>query len=95
MNLHPSGFDDALRTAFAHPGPAVVDVLTVRQELAIPPKITLHQAKGFTLWATPSILSGYGSVVLDVAKTNLRQLALEECGNGPRGRRPIRPPSGS
>jgi pyruvate dehydrogenase (quinone) len=73
----PGELDDALRTAFAHPGPALVDILTVRHELAIPPKITLHQAKGFTLWATRSILSGDGKAVLEVAKTNLRQLALE------------------
>jgi pyruvate dehydrogenase (quinone) len=37
---HPSELDDALRAAFAHPGPAVVDVVTARQELALPPTIT-------------------------------------------------------
>ena len=74
---HPGELDDALRAAFAHPGPAVVDVVTARQELALPPKITFEQARGFTLWATRSVLSGDGNAVLDVAKTNLRQLALE------------------
>ena len=72
----PADLDDALRAAFAHSGPAVIDVLTRRQELAIPPTVTFHQAKGFTLWATRSILSGDGKAVLDVATTNLRQLAL-------------------
>ena len=32
--------------------------MTERQELAIPPGITLAQAKGFTLWATRTVLSG-------------------------------------
>ena len=73
----PAELEDVLRTAFAHPGPAVVDVLTLRQELAIPPRITFAEAKGFTLWATRSILSGAGDEVLEVARTNLRQLALE------------------
>jgi len=73
----PDQLDDALRAAFAHPGPAVVDVVTARQELALPPKISFAQASGFTLWATRSVLSGDGSTVLEVAKTNLRQLALE------------------
>ena len=73
----PADLDDALRAAFAHSGPAVIDVLTRRQELAIPPTVTFHQAKGFTLWATRSILSGDGKAVLDVATTNLRQLTLE------------------
>ena len=74
---HPGELDDGLREAFAHDGPAVIEVMTVRQELSIPPKITAEQAKGFTLWATRSILSGRGDEVLEVAKTNLRELALE------------------
>jgi pyruvate dehydrogenase (quinone) len=74
---HPSELDDGLRTAFAHDGPALVEVMTVRHELAIPPKITTDQASGFTLWATRSILSGRGDEVLEVAKTNLRELSVE------------------
>jgi pyruvate dehydrogenase (quinone) len=73
----PGELDDALRAAFAHPGPSLVDVVTARQELALPPKISFQQASGFTLWATRSVLSGDGSTVFEVAKTNLRQLALE------------------
>jgi len=74
---HPSELGDGLRAAFAHDGPAVVEVMTVRQELSIPPGITADQAKGFTLWATRSILSGRGDEVLEVAKTNVRELAVE------------------
>jgi pyruvate dehydrogenase (quinone) len=74
---HPGELDDALRAAFAHPGAAVVDVVTARQELALPPTISFEEARGFTLWATRSVLSGDGGTVLEVAKTNLRQLALE------------------
>jgi len=73
----PSELDDGLRAGLAHDGPAVIEVMTVRQELSIPPKITLEQATGFTLWATRSILSGRGDEVLQVAKTNLRELAVE------------------
>ena len=72
----PSQLGDGLRTAFAHPGPALVEVMTARQELSIPPRISVDQAKGFTLWATRSILSGRGDEVLEVAKTNLRELSL-------------------
>jgi pyruvate dehydrogenase (quinone) len=73
----PSELEDGLRTAFAHDGPTVVEVMTVRHELSIPPKITAEQASGFTLWATRSILSGRGDEVLQVAKTNLRELSVE------------------
>jgi pyruvate dehydrogenase (quinone) len=51
--------------------------MTVRQELSIPPKISYDQARGFTLWATRSIFSGHGDEVIEVAKSNLRELALE------------------
>jgi pyruvate dehydrogenase (quinone) len=74
---HPSELEDGLRTAFAHDGPAVIEVMTDRQELSIPPGITADQARGFTLWATRSILSGRGDEVLQVAKSNIRELALE------------------
>ena len=74
---HPSELGDALRSALAHDGPAVIEVMTSRQELAMPPAITAGQAKGFALWATRSVLSGGGGEVLEVAATNLRQLAFE------------------
>jgi pyruvate dehydrogenase (quinone) len=73
----PSELEDGLREGLSHDGASVIEVLTVRQELSIPPKITYDQAKGFTLWATRSILSGGGDEVLEVAKSNLRQLARE------------------
>jgi hypothetical protein len=46
--------------AFTHDGPALVDVRTARQELSLPPKLTYGQIKGFTLYATRTILSGEG-----------------------------------
>ena len=73
----PDDLDAALTEAFAHPGPALVDVRTHRHELAIPPAITVKEAAGFTLWATRSVLNGDASAVLDVARTNLRQVGLE------------------
>jgi pyruvate dehydrogenase (quinone) len=63
-----------LKEAFAHDGPALVDVVTARQELAIPPAITLEQTKGFTLYALRTVLSGRGDELLNLAKTNWRQL---------------------
>ena len=69
--------EDTLRAALAHNGPALVDVRTARQELSLPPKLTYGQIKGFTLYATRTILSGEGSELLEVTKTNLRQLEIE------------------
>jgi hypothetical protein len=67
--------EDALRAAFGHDGPALVDVRTARQELALPPKLTFGQIKGFTLYATRTILSDGGEELVELAKTNLRELA--------------------
>jgi pyruvate dehydrogenase (quinone) len=72
-----SELDDALRAAFAHDGPALVDVATARHELSLPPKLTYGQLKGFTLYATRTVLSGEGSELVELAKTNLRQLESE------------------
>jgi pyruvate dehydrogenase (quinone) len=37
----------------------------------------VKQAAGFTLWATRSVLEGDATTVIDVARTNLRQIAFE------------------
>ena len=63
---------EALREAFAHPGPAVVDVVTAKHELAMPPKIQWAQAKGFSLYMLRAVLSGRGDEVVELANTNLR-----------------------
>jgi len=72
-----SDLEVALNSAFAHDGPAVVEVLTARQELSMPPKLTLEQMKGFTLYATRTILSGHGDEIVELARTNIRDIALE------------------
>ena len=69
--------EDALRAAFAHDGPALVDVRTARHELSLPPKLTYGEIKGFTLYATRTILSGEGGELIELTKTNLRQLQIE------------------
>jgi pyruvate dehydrogenase (quinone) len=69
--------EDALRDAFAHDGPALVDIRTARQELSLPPKLTYGQLRGFTLYATRTILSGGGEELIEVTKTNLRELDVE------------------
>jgi pyruvate dehydrogenase (quinone) len=57
--------------ALAHDGPALVEVLVSRQELSMPPTITLEQAKGFSLFALKAVLSGRGDEIVDLAEVNL------------------------
>lgn len=67
----PNDLEAALRSAFDHPGPALVDVVTARQELAIPPSITAKQVGGFALYALRTIMSGRGDERIDLADTNV------------------------
>jgi pyruvate dehydrogenase (quinone) len=60
-----------LAQALAHDGPALVEVLVSRQELSMPPTITIEQAKGFSLFALKAVLTGRGDEVIDLAKVNL------------------------
>jgi Thiamine pyrophosphate-requiring enzymes [acetolactate synthase, pyruvate dehydrogenase (cytochrome), glyoxylate carboligase, phosphonopyruvate decarboxylase] len=60
-----------LDKALAHPGPALVEVHVARQELAMPPTITLEQATGFGLFMLRAVLSGRGDEIIDLAKVNL------------------------
>jgi pyruvate dehydrogenase (quinone) len=63
--------EPTLRAAFAHDGPALVDVVTERLELAVPPKIEAEQVKGFSLYALRAIMTGRGDEVMELAKANL------------------------
>jgi pyruvate dehydrogenase (quinone) len=74
---HPSELQDGLREGLAHDGASIIEVMAERQELSLPPGITAAQAKGFALWATRSVLSGRGDEVLHLARTNVRELALD------------------
>ncbi|MFJ6651566.1 ubiquinone-dependent pyruvate dehydrogenase [Microbacterium sp. NPDC091313] len=61
----------AIERALAAPGPVLLDVVVARQELSIPPSITLEQAKGFALYALRTVMSGRGDELLDLADTNV------------------------
>ncbi|HCS61799.1 MAG TPA: ubiquinone-dependent pyruvate dehydrogenase [Microbacterium sp.] len=65
---------DAVREVLAHDGPALLDVVTERQELSMPPAISAEQIKGFALYAVRTVMSGRGDELLDLAKANWRQL---------------------
>jgi pyruvate dehydrogenase (quinone) len=68
----PANLEGALRDAFAHKGPALVDVVSARQELAMPPKATLEQAYGFSLFLMRAVMDGRATQIIDLARTNLR-----------------------
>ncbi|HTF45647.1 MAG TPA: ubiquinone-dependent pyruvate dehydrogenase [Terriglobales bacterium] len=67
----PDQVEPMIAQALKHDGPALVEVLVARQELAMPPTITLEQAKGFSLFMVKAVLNGRGDEIIDLARVNL------------------------
>ena len=67
----PQDLKAGLAAAFAHDGPALVDVVSARQELAMPPKATAGQAYNFGLFTLKAVLDGRARQLIDLAKVNL------------------------
>jgi pyruvate dehydrogenase (quinone) len=70
----PTQIRAALRQAFAHDGPALVDLVTDPRALSIPPKITRQQVSGFTAAMSKEILGGGMGEVMAMARSNLRNV---------------------
>lgn len=54
-----------------HGGAALVEVIVHRQELLLPPKISLKEMAGFGLFMVKALLSGHGDEIIDLVKINL------------------------
>jgi pyruvate dehydrogenase (quinone) len=67
----PADVDQGIAAALAHDGPALVDAVVNRTELAMPPSITVEMAKGFTLYMVRAVINGRTNELVDLAKTNL------------------------
>jgi pyruvate dehydrogenase (quinone) len=67
----PAELESAVREVIAHDGPALLDVLTNRQELSMPPNLELAQVTGFSLYLMKAVMNGRGEAVIDLAQTNL------------------------
>jgi len=67
----PSEVRPAVERALAIDGPVLVDVLTNPSELSMPPKATLKQARGYSLYLLKEILAGGAEGVVGDLKSNL------------------------
>ena len=67
----PEELEPALRAAFAHPGPALVDVLVHRRELSIPPSIRAKEVAGFSLYLAKCVINGDGDAIEELVESNL------------------------
>ena len=67
----PGDLNAAAAEILEHKGPALLDVVVNRQELAMPPKATAEQIKGFRLYVLKAVMNGRGDEIIDLARTNL------------------------
>jgi pyruvate dehydrogenase (quinone) len=74
--IHVEGAADlegAIKETLAHDGPVFGNVMTAKQELVMPPKIQLEQAKGLSLYMLKAIVNGRGDEPVELVQTNLRR----------------------
>jgi pyruvate dehydrogenase (quinone) len=67
----PQQMEEGIERALKHDGPALVDVVTVRQELIMPPTTTFEEAKHFGVFTLKAVLDGRFRELVDLAQENL------------------------
>jgi pyruvate dehydrogenase (quinone) len=67
----PQELRTAIQEALAHDGPALVDVVSTRQELIMPPKTTFEEAHHFGLFMMKAVLDGRAAQLIDLATVNV------------------------
>lgn len=70
----PKQLTGALKEAFRHKGPALVDVVTDPNALSIPPRISAEMVTGFALSASKIVLDGGVGRMIQMARSNLRNV---------------------
>jgi pyruvate dehydrogenase (quinone) len=70
----PTDVRSALQKAFAHDGPALVDLVTDPLALSLPPTISGVQLRGFALAMSKVVMNGGVGEAVALAKTNLRNI---------------------
>jgi pyruvate dehydrogenase (quinone) len=70
----PGDVRAGLGEALAHPGPALIDLVTDPNALSIPPHITGTQIKGFALAGGKIVLDGGVGKMIELARANVRNI---------------------
>ncbi|MEU6658327.1 pyruvate dehydrogenase [Streptomyces sp. NPDC046821] len=70
----PKQLAGALKDAFRHKGPALVDIVTDPNALSIPPRISADMVTGFALSASKIVLDGGVGRMVQMARSNIRNM---------------------
>ena len=69
----PEDLKASVLEVLRHDGPALLDVVTPRQELVMPPTTTLDEAHKFGMFMLKAVLDGRAAELVDLADVNLRR----------------------
>ncbi|MFN8098686.1 MAG: pyruvate dehydrogenase [Dermatophilaceae bacterium] len=70
----PKDVEQAYRDAFAHNGPALVELVTDPNALSIPPKVTATQVRGFATAMSRIVMNRGAGEAVSMARSNLRNI---------------------
>jgi pyruvate dehydrogenase (quinone) len=67
----PEDVESGIAAALSHDGPVLVDAVVNRMELAMPPKVQLQMAKGFSLYMLKAVLDGRAGDLIELGRSNV------------------------
>src|SRR6202521_2589401 len=67
----PDEVESGIAAALALNGPVLVDAVVNRMELAMPPKVQIEMAKGFSLYMLKAVLDGRATDLIELARSNV------------------------
>ena len=67
----PEDVHAAVKEVLAHDGPALLDVVSARQELVMPQTTTFDEARKFGIFMLKAVFDGRAGELVDLAKVNL------------------------
>src|SRR6202158_4611046 len=67
----PEDVETGIAEALSHNGPVLVDAVVNRMELAMPPKVMVEMAKGFSLYMLKAVMDGRATDIVDLASSNV------------------------
>jgi pyruvate dehydrogenase (quinone) len=67
----PQDLPAAVQEVLQHDGPALLDVVSARQELVMPPTTTFDEAHNFGVFMLKAVLDGRAGQLIDLARVNL------------------------
>jgi len=69
-----SEVEPALREAFAHDGPALINIFTDKNALAMPPHVTFDQLKGYATSMAKLMFTGHVPEVIEFGSSSIKYL---------------------